>query len=1018
MSFDAIAAKGVSLYFKASLVTLACFTAYRIRTFPVEQFGALIHEFDPWFNYRASEYLLHNGSERFFKWFDHSVWYPLGRPVGTTIYPGMQFSAVWLHQLFNDILPRMSIATPFLFKAFMPWLPDGMEIGPMSLNDICVYMPCWWAFAATLLLFLWTYECTGKGWASAIAALIFSIIPAHLMRSVAGEFDNECVALAAMVGTFWLWCASVRYEHRWPIAFAAGFAYWYMVASWGGYIFVINMIGVHAINKCIVHEKAGQHKKAQPVATKAQPVAPLLETFQRRDPCVGNREIRAGAPRHLSKAIPFGHFNDGAYKAYTIFYIVGTYLATTIPVVGLTPVKSMEQMGPMGVFLIYQFLYFTELYERRRQHKRSWQEFQIMRLKLALALGTVLAAIVAILLPMGYFGPISSRIRGLFVKHTRTGNPLVDSVAEHQPASAAAYNHYLHNAVQPAFFGFLCTLPGLGASPGKLFLALYCMVSYYFSLRMSRLMIICGPIVATSAGYFIGWAFGFLGNQVLVTSKKYFLGIDDESEDTTKPEDKTEGKDDAPPPLPKKSSSQNLSKRQMKRNSFKKNKSNTTLDFSSLANIQKDFVEYWNQDSFLGTRFLIVTIAFCILFQQTLMQGLEFNAHGHRMAQSLANPQIVFKYRNQRTGEPEIIDDYLKSYLWVKENTPEDARILSWWDYGYQINGIANRTTIADGNTWNHEHIATLGRCMVSPEKRSWNIIRHLADYVLIWAGGSGDDLGKSVHMARISTSVPQAFSYGADKILHPIRGIGETNSRGRGWPGMNDIVAKDPLLSKHLWRLNDDSKTMPRGRAEVFWVYAGIEPSGARACIAKDPDDHNVRFRFVFIPAAGTAVLPFRNPVFNFLLSPLAKTQNPRKQFYDDICPDDPTCSRFGFNSDRSPTEMMKNSMVYKLHSHNIQPGVKADKRLWQEVHTSKHGLVRIFKVLNVSEESKEWVKQNRQCDGGGWFCPGQYPPALDKLFAKRKDFAQLEDFNKDNKEKNAYSLHVEKQAASGGSF
>ena len=56
-----------------------------------------------------------------------------------------------------------------------------------------------------------------------------------------------------------------------------------------------------------------------------------------------------------------------------------------------------------------------------------------------------------------YFGPISSRIRGLpgppfkafglfgilrcfcfgssrFVKHTKTGNPLVDSVAEHQPA--------------------------------------------------------------------------------------------------------------------------------------------------------------------------------------------------------------------------------------------------------------------------------------------------------------------------------------------------------------------------------------------------------------------------------------------------------------------------------------------------------------------------------------------------------------------------------------------------------
>ena len=23
-------------------------------------------------------------------------------------------------------------------------------------------------------------------------------------------------------------------------------------------------------------------------------------------------------------------------------------------------------------------------------------------------------------------------------------------------------------------------------------------------------------------------------------------------------------------------------------------------------------------------------------------------------------------------------------------------------DYGYQINGLSNRTTLADGNTWNH----------------------------------------------------------------------------------------------------------------------------------------------------------------------------------------------------------------------------------------------------------------------------------------------------------------------------
>jgi dolichyl-diphosphooligosaccharide---protein glycosyltransferase len=74
---------------------------------------------------------------------------------------------------------------------------------------------------------------------------------------------------------------------------------------------------------------------------------------------------------------------------------------------------------------------------------------------------------------------------------------------------------------------------------------------------------------------------------------------------------------------------------------------------------------------------------------------------------------------------------------------------MAWWDYGYQITGIANRTTIADGNTWNHEHIALLGRCLTSNEQASHKIVKHLADYVLIWAGGGGDDLAKSPHMVR-----------------------------------------------------------------------------------------------------------------------------------------------------------------------------------------------------------------------------------------------------------------------------
>ena len=34
----------------------------------------------------------------------------------------------------------------------------------------------------------------------------------------------------------------------------------------------------------------------------------------------------------------------------------------------------------------------------------------------------------------------------------------------------------------------------------------------------------------------------------------------------------------------------------------------------------------------------------------------------------------------------------LAFYRWLRDNTAEDARVMAWWDYGYQITGVGNRT--------------------------------------------------------------------------------------------------------------------------------------------------------------------------------------------------------------------------------------------------------------------------------------------------------------------------------------
>jgi len=73
------------------------------------------------------------------------------------------------------------------------------------------------------------------------AALFISIVPSYMSRSVAGSFDNEAVSIWALTNTFYFWIKSINTGSvNWAVA--CTISYFYMVAAWGGYSFIINLI--------------------------------------------------------------------------------------------------------------------------------------------------------------------------------------------------------------------------------------------------------------------------------------------------------------------------------------------------------------------------------------------------------------------------------------------------------------------------------------------------------------------------------------------------------------------------------------------------------------------------------------------------------------------------------------------------------------------------------------------------------------------------------------------------------
>ena len=79
-------------------------------------------------------------------------------------------------------------------------------------------------------------------------------------------------------------------------------------------------------------------------------------------------------------------------------------------------------------------------------------------------------------------------------------------------------------------------------------------------------------------------------------------------------------------------------------------------------------------------------------------------------------------------------NDWPDAMLWLKTNTPEDAKILSWWDYGYWIGTLGDRTTYADNATLDTQIIKKTAQMFYSSPDSAWKeLVAIDADYVLIW---------------------------------------------------------------------------------------------------------------------------------------------------------------------------------------------------------------------------------------------------------------------------------------------
>ncbi|KAE9406176.1 STT3-domain-containing protein [Gymnopus androsaceus JB14] len=239
-------------------------------------------------NSRATRALAAKGFYEFWNWLDPTAWYPLGRVVGGTIYPGL-------------------MATSGVIYNFLHYFNL-----PVNIRNICVLLAPGFSTLTAWAMYMYVYRRI-EGPQRWSASSCFHRYRSRLHLSI----PTICaIAIFLLMFTFYCWIKALKLGSAFFGTPAAVF-YFYVVAAWGGYAFITNMIPVHALVLLLM-----------------------------------------------------GCFSGRLYVAYSSWYAIGTLSSMQVPFVRFQPVRTSEHMGAFGVFGLLQIIAFASL---MRSHVSSKQ---------------------------------------------------------------------------------------------------------------------------------------------------------------------------------------------------------------------------------------------------------------------------------------------------------------------------------------------------------------------------------------------------------------------------------------------------------------------------------------------------------------------------------------------------------------------------------------------------------------------------------------------------------------------
>lgn len=197
------------------VVLAVLFRVMRVR------WGAYMDAFDPLFQLRVTEYVVENGYASWFTWHDTMSWYPWGRNIATSSYPGVPFTG-----------------------AFVYFLAQALSLD-VTVYQVALYFPVLMGTLTCIVAYFLGRDLGGSS-TGLLAAFFMAISEAFIGRTSLGFYDTENIGIFGMTAIALFYLRSLdsdrSFKERLIYGVIAGLSLGYTLASWGATRYIVGLL--------------------------------------------------------------------------------------------------------------------------------------------------------------------------------------------------------------------------------------------------------------------------------------------------------------------------------------------------------------------------------------------------------------------------------------------------------------------------------------------------------------------------------------------------------------------------------------------------------------------------------------------------------------------------------------------------------------------------------------------------------------------------------------------------------